>query len=375
VLVEGPAAAELADRHFDSPRGRTLAGAAAGAILFGRWRHGESSEEIVACRRDDRRVEIHCHGGSQASEAILRVLSAAGARRLDWRTWLRESLGVSTATEARIALAEAPTERTARILLDQMQGALSREVETAAALIRSGDLTAAGERLAGLLSRAELGLRLTCSWRVVLAGEPNVGKSTLVNALVGYQRAVVFDQPGATRDVVTATAALDGWPVQFADTAGLRAAENPLEAAGVERARRELADCDLPLLVFDASRPWSPADETLRAPFPHALLVHNKRDLAPPSDSDRPPGINTCALSGHGLPELIAAIVERIVPEPPAAGEGVPFTSRQIDLLARAASALQRQKGTAALRRLSELDAPDRQTAEGQAPTRRTTVL
>ena len=70
----------------------------------------------------------------------------------------------------------------------------------------------------------------------MLAGRPNVGKSSLTNALLGYTRSIVFDQPGTTRDVVTATTAIDGWPIEFSDTAGLREGSEPLEAAGIERA-------------------------------------------------------------------------------------------------------------------------------------------
>ena len=98
---------------------------------------------------------------------------------------------------------------------------------------------------------------------MVIAGPPNVGKSSLINALLGFQRAIVFDLPGTTRDVVTAVTALDGWPVELSDTAGLRSSDDPLELAGIEQAHRQAAAADCLLLVFDASQPWSARESAI----------------------------------------------------------------------------------------------------------------
>ena len=100
---------------------------------------------------------------------------------------------------------------------------------------------------------APLGRRLTAPWRVVVAGPPNVGKSSLVNALAGYQRSIVAPTPGTTRDVVTTRLAIDGWPVELADTAGVREATDALETQGVRLAREATAAADLCLWVLDAS--------------------------------------------------------------------------------------------------------------------------
>jgi tRNA modification GTPase len=89
---------------------------------------------------------------------------------------------------------------------------------------------------------------------VVIAGPPNVGKSSLINALLGYQRAIVFDQPGTTRDVLTATTAIDGWPVELADTAGIREGDDAIETEGVARALAEIRAADLVVEVWDASQ-------------------------------------------------------------------------------------------------------------------------
>jgi tRNA modification GTPase len=101
------------------------------------------------------------------------------------------------------------------------------------AAIAQGDRAAASDQIDRLLDRADVGQHLLRPWRVALAGRPNAGKSTLINALVGYTRAIVHHLPGTTRDVVTADAAFDGWPVELSDMAGLRSGGGTTETEGV----------------------------------------------------------------------------------------------------------------------------------------------
>jgi tRNA modification GTPase len=173
----------------------------------------------------------------------------------------------------------------------------------------------------------------------VLAGRTNVGKSSLINALVGYRRSIVFDAPGTTRDVVTATTALEGWPVELSDTAGLRASDDPLEAEGVRRARQQMIAADCLLLVFDGGRAWCAEDDALVESWPAAIVVHNKADLAPPAAEARPAGLRTSAITADGIDKLVAAIAARLVPDVPPPGAAVPFTPRQVDSLQRALDA------------------------------------
>jgi tRNA modification GTPase len=135
---------------------------------------------------------------------------------------------------------------------------------------------------------------------------------------------------------VTASTALAGWPVEFADTAGVRESRDPLEAAGVGRTRLELQTADVAILVFDAAQPWSPEDESLCSAAPAALVVHNKCDLVATTSGDRPCGVSTSALVGVGLDELKEAIVARIAPRAPPPGAAVPFTHVHCEALREA---------------------------------------
>jgi tRNA modification GTPase len=351
LLVAGPEATELVSRLFQPAGGKSLGETPARRIVFGRWPAGNVAEEVVVCRTADDRVEIHCHGGVAAPRAIAGSLVAAGCREVDWRTWTRATAGDPLAADAEIALADAPTERTARILLDQRCGALGRQFDALREAVRAGELAAAVTLVDELLDRAHVGMRLLKPWRVVLAGRPNVGKSSLVNALVGYERAIVHAAPGTTRDIVTALTALDGWPVELADTAGLRAGEEPLEAAGIELAREQAAAADLLLLLFDRSVPWSAEDDALAASWTAALVVHNKCDL-PAASGSRPAGIEVSAQSGAGLAELAREIVVRLVPQAPGAGDAVPFLASHVERLARLRQCLQRSDSIKALQDL-----------------------
>ncbi|MCL4203458.1 MAG: 50S ribosome-binding GTPase [Pirellulaceae bacterium] len=319
--------------------GRSLLDLPAGRIYLGRWRTGAGTgEELVVCNRSDW-VEIHCHGGTAAARAVIESLVEDGSREVPWAEFAWHLASDDFSAEARIALAQARTERTAAILLDQLRGALREEWRIIESLVASGRSSEAIQRLEQLRSRSQIGLHLTQPFRVVLCGPPNVGKSSLINALLGYQRSVIFHQPGTTRDVLSSHTALDGWPVELSDTAGLREATDPIEAAGVDRARLELQRADLAVIVFDASQPQREMEVQLKSRLPKALAVYNKCDLVrggtPPS-----PGLATSALTGEGIETLLTAISQALVPDAPMPGTPLPFTHRQVEMLEQWRAAL-----------------------------------
>ncbi|MGO8691681.1 MAG: GTPase [Thermoguttaceae bacterium] len=334
LLVEGPGALRAVAAHFRTPSGGRLKPHGDQRLAIGRFGDDPGEEVVVRCR-SDQAVELHCHGGQATVEMIRQVLVGSGCRPATWQEWLAAQATDPLAAAAQLALSEARTERTAAILLDQYHGALRRAMEAIRAAIGQRQGALAREQIAALLARASLGRHLVPPWQVVVAGRPNVGKSSLINALVGYPRSIVHPTAGTTRDVVTARTAIDGWPVQLADTAGLGAGGDTVERAGIALARRQMAQADLVLLLFDLSVHWTAADDALLAAWPEALVVHNKSDAALAAEAARPAGLALSALTGQGLEALVEQIGRRLVPQPPPAGVAVPFTEEQVATLRR----------------------------------------
>ena len=164
---------------------------------------------------------------------------------------------------------------------------------------------------------------------------------------------IVHPAAGTTRDVLTASTALDGWPVELSDTAGLRSSEHPIEREAIQLTYETLAGADLVVLVFDSTEPWSDSDARLIEAYPEAIVLHNKMDLPSSPGPPRPPGLAASAMTGEGLDRVIRAMVERLIPSPPFPGEGVPFTLTQIEQLRSAANAIARGDRQ---RALGELD-------------------
>jgi tRNA modification GTPase len=229
-------------------------------------------------------------------------------------------------------LTRAATLRVASILLDQLNGAFDRAVEAVLA-----DFPNSLPQLQRLASLAPLGRRLIDPPRVVIAGPPNVGKSSLLNVLAGYQRSIVSPTAGTTRDVVGVELAFDGWPVRVSDTAGLRTAGEQLEAAGIELAERELASADLVVWVIDATDPqptFPPHDFYCRL-----LAVVNKCDQPGAWADERANGLlRVSAETSEAVPQLVGEIVHRLFPVVPHPGEAVPFTPELCDAVERAAA-------------------------------------
>lgn len=327
VGVAGGGAVDTLARLFE-PRGTTpLADRPDGGVAFGRWGDPERGEEVVVVRRTAESLEIHCHGGVAASEAVIQSLEAQGCLRQPWQEWLAAGGATPIEIEAREALAKAGGPKAARILARQLAGALQRELDRIESMRAAGDTAAAREAADRLARAARVGLRLTRPWRVVVAGEVNAGKSSLVNALAGYGRSIVSAEPGTTRDVLETRIVLDGWEIDLIDTAGLREGEiGATERAGIDRALAAAADADLVLRVGGGG-----------VCGPRDLAVATKCDLEPPGfspDLQFEAGvICTSAVTGAGIAELAAAIVRRLVPEehddPSLLAGPVPFTVGQ----------------------------------------------
>lgn len=289
-------------------------------------------------------LELHGHGGPVVLDLLLARVLSLGARparpgEFTERAFLNGKLDLAQA-EAVADLIASATAQAARSARRSLEGALSdrvraldeevtrlrvlleaaldfpeEEVEVLEAAQVSGRLDDLLCGLDALLAGAAQGRLLRDGAEVVITGRPNVGKSSLLNALTGQETAIVTEIPGTTRDLLHARIQLDGLPVHLVDTAGLREVSDPVERAGVERARAALRGADAVLVVLDASAGLGPEDRSvltaLPAGVPH-LRVWNKVDLlggAPePADPAGESAVWLSALTGQGLPVLSRAL-------------------------------------------------------------------
>ncbi len=337
LLFDGPVALIDAAGLFRAANGKPLAEQAVDVVVFGRW-GAEPGEEVVLCRTSETTLEIHCHGGQAARQAIAGDLERLGAPPCDPWEYIERTDGVFARMAAR-GLAMAPTPRTAASITHQTHGPLRDE------LIRMADKTTSTEEMSAIIERLlaweTFGVHLIEPWQVVLFGRPNVGKSSLMNRLAGFERAIVLDVPGTTRDLVTTEIALDGWPIRLTDTAGLRDRADELELSGIERARSRIASADLRILVLDRAAPPQDEELELLRTSTAPLVVANKVDQRDAWGTALPPeAIPLSARTGEGVDELMTRILERLVPLVPSAETPVAFDREQIATLHAARRAL-----------------------------------
>ncbi len=312
-------------------------------------------------------VELACHGGLAVPARLLAALSAAGARAAQPGEFTRRAVlnGKMDLVQAEAVgdLIDATTPAQARAALGQLEGALSRRlhelrdhlVEVQALLGYDIDfpdeddgpvpplriaraLDDAAHRVDRLLATGPWGERLREGALVVLAGRPNAGKSSLFNALLGSERALVTEIPGTTRDAIEAPADFLGWPVRLIDTAGLQNTNERIERLGIEVSRRYLAAADLVLLCAETGRPLG-SDETTMMDGRLQLVVRTKADLA----TAAPGELAVSCVTGSGLDLLRKAVAERLFGERVALADLEPALTRERhrDALGRARAALE----------------------------------
>ncbi len=351
VRLSGPQALEVASRIFSPSAGADPREFASHTIHRGHVVDPDSEavldEALLLLMRAPRSytgeevVELHGHGGRVSLQAILNVVLRHGARaalpgEFTRRAFLNGRLDLAQA-EAVLEVVRAKTEAGLKAAVRQLQGGLSKQVQSLrgdllsllAVLEASLDFPEEGlefpevgelekriyrieEGLHALIKKAREGRLLREGATVVIAGRPNVGKSSLLNALLGRERAIVSVVPGTTRDTVEEEFEIRGIPIRLIDTAGLREdGRDPVEAEGLRRTRRALEQADLTIVVVDASEQITPLDvHAWSEPKDPRILVVNKSDLPPAHSAgtyhDRfgAQPLFTSALNGQGVERL-----------------------------------------------------------------------
>ena len=391
LRLSGSGAAACADRVFRARSGRPLTQTPDRQLVYGSLldRAGNVIDQVLATvsraphsYTGEDTAELQCHGAPVVLSMALEALYAAGARparpgEFTQRAFLNGKLDLTQA-EAVADLLEAETPQAARTAAGQLTGALSRRVEG----IYDGlvDLLAhfhavldypdedidpfRVQEIGEAMGRAERGLKellatydrgkfLTRGVPCAIVGLPNAGNSSLLNALLGYQRAIVTDIPGTTRDTVEERCVVGGVLLRLIDTAGLRDTDDPVEKLGVERSRAALAGAELALVLVDGSEAGEDPNrlaaerslwEEAVARCPRAVLVFTKSDLPHgwergfPFHGEGTPEVWLSARTGAGL-EALGEVVARLFPQGDGGEAGSMLTNARQAQAAQAALA------------------------------------
>lgn len=387
IRLSGPESITVLDRVFTPAHGAPMSERPDRTLVYGAL-HDEEGRVIDHCLATlsraphsytgEHTAELQCHGSPTALTMGLEALFAAGARQarageFTRRAFLSGKLDL-TRTEAVADLIHAETPAAVHQAAGQLGGALERaigsiydsltdlmahfhavldypdeDIEPFEAAEISSALTAAGRELDALSATYQRGRALVEGIPCAIIGRPNAGKSTLFNALLGYDRAIVTPIAGTTRDTVEERLNLGGILLRLIDTAGLRDTEDQVERLGVERSRSALKQAELVLAVVDSRQALSAEDEeilNLALTAPHCIIIDNKADLPGeshtlpvPTDT---PVVRLSALTGDGLDELELAI-EKLFPNDTGLRPGSLLTNaRQAEAASRAGQCVNR---------------------------------
>ena len=383
IRLTGDDCAEIADRVFTLKNNQPLAQSPARKLMLGSL-HDRQGRVIDSCcviyspgpnsYTGEDTVEFHCHGSPAVLSAGLEALYAAGARpagrgEFTKRAFLNGKLGLTEA-EAVIDLIEADSAEAAANAAGQVEGKLQKQlrpiyddlvnlcshfhavldypdedIEDFGLQAYENALTRHTTALKNLLGTFDQGRILRSGVAAAIVGKPNVGKSSLLNALAGYDRVIVTDIPGTTRDTVEETVMLGGIKLRLIDTAGIRETSDTVEAIGVERSRRAVENADLAIFVCDGSRELDSQDEEiirLCSLCEHAVALINKSDLGTNIAPEALPFdtvLEISAKNADGLDSLAQYIRDNFSGNTPCDGS-ILTNPRQRDALRRSCDAM-----------------------------------
>ena len=378
IRLSGEEAINMAEALFRPFSGTKISACEDRKLIYGNL-HSRSGELLDVCLctishgprsyTGENTVEFQCHGSPVMLRAVLEELFALGARQagpgeFTKRAFLNGRMELSSA-EAVVDIIDAESIEAAKNAAGQLAGAISaklsgiysaltdisshyhavldypdEDIEDFRLEAYRDHLESALGSLRALLSTFDRGKLMNAGIPAVLAGRPNVGKSSLLNALLGYDRAIVTDVPGTTRDTVEERLRLGSVTLRLTDTAGIRRTEDPVEKLGVERSRAALEGAELVVAVVDGSQELTEEDREILAAAERAkqgLVVLSKSDL-PAAFSEVETGLPTLrvsAVTGEGL-DALRAVVEELFPLPAAPAGEILTNARQADAVRRA---------------------------------------
>ena len=383
IRMTGAGCAAVADKVFTRMNGKSLAQAPERKLVLGDL-HDSQGRVIDQCcavftpgpnsYTGEDTVEFHCHGSPAVLAAGLDALYRAGARpaqrgEFTKRAFLNGRMDLTRA-EAVIDLIEAETAEAAANAAGQVGGRLQKKLEPVYNDLKdlcshfhavldypdediddfrlqeyAGAMKQDGKTLETILSTYSQGQILKRGVRAAIVGKPNVGKSSLLNALAGYERVIVTEVAGTTRDTVEETVKVGNVLMRLIDTAGIRQTEDRIEAMGVERSRKAIEGADLVILVIDSAQELSAEDEEvidLCCELENVIVLLNKSDLEPviePSDLPFMYIIRFSAQTGEGMEQFVDLVEEFFDSEMPCDGS-ILTNARQFDAIRRAKEAL-----------------------------------
>ena len=405
VRLSGEGVIPMADKLFAPASGQPMSRQEDHKLCYGRLcRRDGSLLDLCLCTLSrgpnsytgEDTVEFQCHGSPTVLRMLLEELFALGARQaypgeFTKRAFLNGRMSLTEA-EAVADLIDAESEEAACNAAGQLSGAMHRRTEAVYAALTEisshyhavldypdediedftlqsyrGTVEAALEDLEKLLATFERGRLLNAGIPTAIVGRPNAGKSSLLNALLGYDRAIVTAVPGTTRDTIEERLRLGGLCLRLTDTAGIRETGDAVERLGVERSRAALKQAELVIAVVDGSRDCVGEDaEILRAAekAKKALVVLSKKDLGTVTERVETslPVIPVSSVTGEGIPELEKAIAA-LFPLPQVPAGEILTNTRQRDAVGRAAESLRAALEAMALGRTPDIVLTETETA------------